>query len=176
MKNFLTKLPLICLLAVICGVFTGCKEEEENGYGSFSVSAKEVGPDFVTLSVTAPASVQMAYQFTKEPMLTTPAVLFKTGVILDVNPGDSFTIEEGIEQDTKYYFCAAAKLDEQNYSDLVSVEFSTEKYGYKDMLTLVKTYLDGYKVHIVVPQATKDRGNVIRYVSTSLACYTLLNN
>lgn len=176
MKNFLTKLPLICLLAVICGVFTGCKEEEENGYGSFSISAKEVGPDFVTLSVTAPASVQMAYQFTKEPILTTPAVLFKTGVILDVNPGDSFTIEEGIEQDTKYYFYAAAKLDEQNYSDLVSVEFTTKKYGYKDMLTLVKTYLDGYKVHIVVPQATKDRGNVIRYGSTSLAWYNLLKN
>ena len=173
MRNLLSKFRLAVLGVVLCGIFSGCGKE---GYGEFSVSVKEAGNDFVSLFITAPSSLEMAYQISKEPMLTTPAVLFKTGTVITVNPADVIEITDDIEQDTKYYFYAVAKVDDQNYSPLISLEFTTKKYEFTELLTLVKPYPDGFKVHITVPQATKDRGNVIRYGSTSLAWYNLLKS
>ena len=76
-------------------------------------------------------------------------------------------------QETSYYLYAVAKLDAQNYSKVIELEFETEAYEFTDLVNVVETYLDGFKVHIAVPKETKERGNVIRYGSTSLAWYNL---
>ena len=149
---------------------------QTDGVGDFALEPTVIGADFVKLAVTAPSEVEIAYVVDKEPLALSPVLLFATGKKLTVAPGDTITINDGIVQETSYYLYAAAKLDAQNYSKVLKVEFTTARYEFTDLVTVVETYLDGYKVHITVPQEVKERGNVIRYGSTSLAWYNLLKS
>lgn len=174
MKKFFNVSLLISLLA-FCGIVAGCVKQED-GTGDFSLSVKNVGADYVELFVTAPKALEMAYIVTEDAQLVTPAVLFATGTVVNVAPGQTLKITEGIWQDRDYYLYAVAKLDDANFSEKVVLDFKTKKYEFDEMITIVETYYDGYKVHITVPQATKDRGNVIRTGSMPLAWYNLMSS
>ena len=174
MKNLIYKSFLCCLAAVF---LWGCKEPagtEEPAKGKFALEIKTVDTDFVEVAVTAPSELEMAYLVSKEPQALSPAVLFVTGTTLKVSPGQVLKITEGVEQNTSYYLYAVAKLDAQNYSEIIKLEFTTKGYEFKEMLTVVDTYLDGFKVHVTIPEETRNRGNVIRYGTTSLAWYNLM--
>lgn len=176
MKNLFYRSFLCCLAAVM---FWGCDEkpvEPDGPQGEFSVELKTVESDFIEVAVTAPAELEMAYVIGTKPQALSPAVLFVTGTTLTVSPGQVLKITDGIVQSTSYYMYAVAKLDAQNYSEIIKLEFTTKGYEFNELLTVVDTYLDGYKVHITVPEDTKERGNVIRYGSTSLAWYNILKS
>ena len=64
MKKFFSKLPLICLLAVVCGMLTGC-DLFGGKSGKFSVSVKEVGSSYVDLEFTGPEATEVAYVLSK---------------------------------------------------------------------------------------------------------------
>lgn len=176
MKNLFFKSALIGLLCACCGLFSSCKEEVGGPSGDFSLSVKKVGADYVELAVDVPAAMEIAYKLTTSPTIINAPVLFATGKVMTVNPGQLLTIRDNVVQDTKYYLYAAAKLDEQNYSEIQALEFTTTSYEFSDLVTLVETYNTGYKVHITVPESAKKAGNVIRYGSTSLAWYNLMKN
>ena len=173
MKSLLKVFRFSVLAALFCGIISSC---ENLGQGDFSVSVKEVGADYVNLFITAPNSMEMAYQISDEPILATAAVLFKTGTVVTVEPAQVIEIKDGLEQDTHYYLYAVARISESEYSSVITHEFTTEKYDFDELVTLVKPLPDGFKVHITVPQSVKDAGNVIRYGSTSLAWYNLIKS
>ena len=171
MKNLVFKSFFFCLMA---GLLVACVEKpvvEETK--DFALEIKTVEADYVEVAVNAPSELEMAYVVSENPQALSAAVLFVTGTTVKVAPGAVIKITDGIVQNTSYHMYAVAKLDAKNYSELIHLEFTTKGYEFKEMLTVVDTYLDGYKVHITVPQETKDRGNVIRYGSTSLAWYNL---
>ena len=174
MKKFFNVSLLISLLA-FCGIIAGCVKQED-GTGDFSLSVKNVGADYVEVFVTAPKALEMAYIVTEDAQLVTPAVLFATGTVVNVAPGQTLKITDGIWQDRDYHLYAVAKLDDANFSEKVVLDFKTKKYEFDEMITIVETYYDGYKVHITVPQETKDRGNVIRTGSMPLAWYNLMSS
>ena len=173
MKNLLKLLVVTALCAFGC-VFTGCQEKLKGN--EFSLSVKEAGADFVKLAVTASKPMEIAYKVTTKAQLMTPAVLFKTGEVIEVANGDVIELREGIQQDTRYYVYAVARFDETTYSERISLEFTTDKYQFTELVTIVETYLDGYKAHITVPQETKDRGHAIRVGSMPLAWYYLMTS
>lgn len=173
MKNLLFKSFLFCLLSAVA---MGCVEKPVEPKDEFGVELKTVEADYVEVEISAPSELEVAYTVATEPQALSPAVLFVTGTTLKVTPGQVLKISDGIVQNTTYYLYVAAKLDAQNYSEVLKVEFTTKEYEFDNMLTVVDTYLSGYKVHITVPEETKERGNVIRYGSTSLAWYNLLKN
>ncbi len=170
MRNFLFKSALCCMLAA---VFCGC-HPDNGGVGDFSLSVKSVGPDYVELDVTAPSSVEMAYMITTEPSAVSPAVLFMTGDTLTVNPGDVVRLGENLQAETDYRLYAAAKLDAQNYSNVVTLEFKTVDYDFERLLSVVDTRYDGFRVRITVPENVKEAGNAIRYSTIDLATYNML--
>ena len=201
MKNSLLKSLSYGFAVMMAGLVMGCgpevipdvqepvdKPEEQPSdttevtdpnIGDFALEVKTIEADCVEFLVKAPYEVEIAYQVLSEPKTFSPAVLFKdvkNSTIVAVAPGDVLKVKENVEQDSAHYLYAAAKLDEKNYSKLVQVEFTTPAYAFTELVTVVDTYYDGYKVHITVPKETKDRGNVIRYGSTSLAWYNLLKN
>ncbi len=176
MKNLFFKSFLAGLAALVLWGCHGNTEGPEESKGSFSLELKTVDADFIELAVTAPAELEMAYAIETEPQALSAPVLFVTGTTMKVAPGQIIRITDGLEQNTSYYLYAVAKLDDKNYSEIVKFEFTTKGYEFNELLTVVDTYLDGYKVHITIPKETKDRGNVIRYDSTSLAWYNLLKN
>ncbi len=153
--------------------FCGCGPEN-GGVGDFALNVKKVGPDYVELSVTAPSKVEMAYVLAEEPQTLSAAVIFLTGKTLSVSPGQTVRIDRGLFENTDYHFYAAAKLNEKEYSKMVELSFSTGEYNFDDLITVVGTYYDGYKVHITVPESTKNARNAIRYGGTSLAWFNVL--
>lgn len=173
MKNLLKLLVVTALCAFSC-VFTGCQEKLKGN--EFSLSVKEAGADFITLSVTASKPMEIAYKVTTKAQLVTPAVLFKTGEVIEVADGDVIELREGIQQDTHYYIYAVARFDETTYSERISLEATTTKYEFNELITIVETYLDGYKAHITVPQETKDRNHAIRAGSMPLSWYYLMTS
>ncbi len=172
MKNLLFRASLICLMAI---GFMGCNPTPgPDNVGDFGLEVKTVGADFIELSVSAPSSVEMAYTVVTEPQVLTAPVLFMTGKTMTVNPGDVIRIADNFQADKSYHLYAAAKLDDKNYSDLITLEFKTEAYKFDRMLTAVEKKLDGYKIHITVPEDVKKRGNAIRYGGTNQAFYNVL--
>lgn len=173
MKNFLKLLVVTALCAFGC-VLTGCQEKLKGN--EFSLSVQEAGADFAKLAVTASKPMEIAYKVTTKAQLMTPAVLFKTGEVIEVANGDVIELRDGIQQDTHYYVYAVARFDETTYSERITLEFTTDKYQFNELVTIVETYFDGYKAHITVPQETKDRGHAIRVGSMPLAWYNLMTS
>ncbi len=171
---------------MLAAAFVGCDQfgpgelpddpSEGKDSTEFALEVKTLAAGLVEFEVTAPKDgLEMAYILNTEPQAYSKAVLFRQGTVLEVSTGDIIRIDRNILQDTDYYLYAVAKLDEKNYSDIVEVEFTTPKYEFDRMLTVVETYLDGYKLHITVPEEVKERGNAIRYNSgTSKAFYNVL--
>lgn len=179
MKRFFMNLRVLAVVAMACVLVFSCKETTggDNYVGDFDLRVKTVGPDYIDVTVYAPHEVSIAYKVAYEPEVTTPVVLFKEGSgshVVSVRPGQELRITDGLIQDTEHYIYAAAKLDDRNYSKIVELQFTTEPYNFDKLITVVDTYLDGFKFHITVPKETKERGNVIRYGSTSLAWYNLM--
>ena len=95
-------MSLIGLLALVCGMFHGCKPETEQS--NFSVSIKEVGPEYVILQVKAPTSVDIAYMHdTKEMRVDNPVMVFASGESLTVKPEDEVRISGDLKEYTQYY-------------------------------------------------------------------------
>ena len=164
----LFNVSLLLTLFAFCMSFAGCQKE---GHGDFSLSVKEVGADYVDLTVTAPNAVEMYYIVSEEPTLVTDAVLKKTGTAMNVEPGMVVRIDKGIVQDTHYYLYAVAALDEATFSGRVELEFTTKNYTFDETVRIVETYYDGFKVHVTVPEKVKEAGHVLRYGYSSLATY-----
>ena len=199
MKNSLMKSLSFGIVALMTGLFIACgpqvTPEPEPGpepgpgpdtekpvdpnVGDFALEVKSLAADYVELLIKAPYEVEMAFQVVENEKMFSPAVLFKdekNSIFTTVAPGDVIKVTKNVVQNSTRYLYAAAKLDDKNYSKVVEVEFTTPAYDFEELVTVVDTYYDGFKVHITVPQETKDRGNVIRYGSTSLAWYNLLKN
>ena len=151
-------------------------EKPEETVADFALELKSVGSDYAEFAVEAAKEIEVAYEVALEPTLYSPAVLFKTGKKVTLKNGDVLKLTENIVQDTEYRIYAVAKLDEANFSEIVVVEFKTSKYQFTELVTLVDTYSDGFKVHITVPESTKNAGNVIRYGSTSIAWYNVMKH
>lgn len=173
MKNLLTRCFLIGLVAVFCGLVSGCEEPKK----PFDLTVSSFGPDYIEVKVTAATPVEMSYVVTTTNQnMSNPAVLYATGTKLNVTDGQIVRITEEIVQDTEYFIYAVAKLDAQNFSAIDVETVKTQKYNFDEIITVLDTYYDGFKLHITVPQEVKKAKNALRYTSASLAVYNKIRN
>lgn len=174
MKNLLTRSFLTGLIAALCVLLSGC---DPKAGAPFSFTIGSYGPDYIELAVTCDVPVEMAYVITTSSQnMSNPAVIFATGTKVNVTSGEKVRITEDIVQDTEYFIYAVAKLDAQNFSDIITATVKTEKYNFDEIITVLDTYYDGFKVHITVPQEVKKAKNALRYTSSSLAIYNKVRN
>lgn len=175
-KNFI-RLSLIGLVAVICGIFSGCNPDSKN---SFSVTVSEVGPEYVNIKVTAPSVVEFAYILdTKEKRVDNPRMIVKeakqSGAYYEaVRPDDVIRVSRGLQENTQYYLYAVAGLDDDTYTEIVTLPFKTGQYNLSELITVVDQAYDGYKVRITVPEETKKRGNAIRFGQCDIMMYNYM--
>ena len=100
MKNLLTRCFLIGLVAVFCGLVSGCEEPKK----PFDLTVSSFGPDYIEVKVTAATPVEMSYVVTTTNQnMSNPAVLYATGTKLNVTDGQVVRITEEIVQDTEYF-------------------------------------------------------------------------
>ena len=175
MKKILSKLPLMAILAVMCGMFTGCDLLNKDN-GKFSVSIHEVGASYVDLAFKGPEAVEIAFIVdTKEQLMNNPSVIFNTGTEAVVNGGDILRITSGIDAETQYYLYLVAKLDAQNYSEIFTLPFETPAFNFDELATVIDRTLDGYRIRLTLPQSTKDAGNAIRWNQCCLMMYNYMS-
>lgn len=173
MKKFFSKLSLICLVAVLGGVLSGC---DLTG-GKFSVSVKEVGAAYVDLEFRGPEAVEIAYILdTKEQRMENPAVIFKSGEEMTVSGGDVVRITKGIDENTQYYIYLVARLDEQNFSEVFTLPFQTSEFNFNELVTVIDRRLDGYRMRLTLPESTKQAKNAIRWNQCCLMMYNYMSS
>lgn len=173
MNKFLIKLPLLGLLAVMCGILAGCEETSSSSGPKFSVSVHNIGCDYVDLKVVKDGCTESVYVLkdAAQDNLNNPQVIFLGGKAFETD-SDGIMRIEGLNAEKEYYLYAAAKIsDAEFYKDIAVLEFKTLPYEFDELVTIVDRYTDGYKVHFTIPQETKERGNAIRFNQSCLMMY-----
>ena len=171
MKKILSKLTVFVLAAVMVAV-SGCDGKRHKG---FSVSVKEVGPEYVEINVNGGDVIRMAYIVDdKEQLMNNPQQLFKKGTEVTVKGGEVIRISLGLKEKTQYYLYACAALNETEFSEIITLPFTTTEYNLSELVTVVDQYYDGYKLRLTIPKETKDRKNAIRYNQCCIMMYNYM--
>ena len=171
MKNFFLKLTFVASMFAMM-VVTGCELQNNK---SFALSVKEVGPEYVEVLVQGGDAIRMAYIIdTKEQLMNSPRQLFKKGTEVTVAGGDVLRISSGIEENTTHYLYAVAALSDTEFSEIITLPFTTTEYNLSELITVVDQYYDGYKMRVTLPKETKERGNAIRWNQCCIMMYNYM--
>ena len=182
MKNL--KFSLFALFAIIAGfAMSACTDDpQEQPQGGNEVIAevtvsKETANGAV-LSVTTQNMQEFAY-IQRDSELAASAI-FVAGTKLTIEEPTKLNTTEvtlqGLEANTPYtlYF-AFRKADGVLYDQVIKVDFTTVGYG-DNVLTVVDQMYDGFAVHIQIPEEVKERGNALRYSTTSMAMFNYMKS
>ena len=171
MKNLLSKIALVALSAAVF-MFAGCDEMKNK---SFSLSIKEVGPEYVELNVQGGDVIRMAYMVDEREMrVENPQQIFKKGTEVTCKGGEVLRISLGLLENTQYYIYACAALSETEFSEIIVLPFKTTAYSLSELITVVDQYHDGYKMRVTLPKETKERGNAIRWNTCCVMMYNYM--
>lgn len=177
MRNF--KSFLIVAMALIAGVAVSSCTKDPNGpkddktTTSVEVTVGDITPNGATITVKSEGIKEFAYIQREDAIDATAIFVGGEKVAIEtteVETSNSIKIQ-GLEPNTAYkYFFAFRDADNNIQSDVKCAEFTTTSYG-DQVLTVVERKLDGFAVHIQVPEEVKERGNALRYSTSSLPMY-----
>ena len=181
MKNI--KHLLIAAVALIAGfAVSACTPDPTHEDGKdtkVEVVVTDVAANGATISVTTKNVKEFAY-IQRDTEIPATAILqsdeFKT-VIEDTETEKTTSITiTGCEAGKTYtYFFAFRLADSSIYEEVKRVEFTTTSYG-DNVLTVVDRMYDGFSVHIQIPDEVKERGNALRYSTSSMAMFNYMKS
>ena len=97
-------------------------------------------------------------------------VIFATGEKGDLKDGQNLVNISGLEGNSEYEVVFAFVVsNDEFYEKTEKLSFRTTDY--EDIFTLVSKGKNNFKMHIKVPESTKEAKNALRYVVTSLPMY-----
>ena len=174
MKNF--KHYLIAMVALVAGfAISACTpdtpEPGPSAKTSIEVLVGEPTPASVEITVKTSGVKEFAYILDKDVPST---AILAGGTKVEIEDttvvSENKVLIQGLEANTshKVYF-AFRQSDNKIYGEVKVAEFTTTNYG--DVLTIVERKNDGFAVHVQVPEEVKQRGNALRYSTTSLPMY-----
>ena len=165
----------IMMVAVVCGIFTGCNPEER-----FSVSFKSASAGYVTLEATVSTPTEVAYLCQENELENQdPALIYMLGKKMTFSKSGEQQLLADIEENTEYHFYLVARLSATEYSQVYSFTFTTESFQFDQLATVVATLPDGFKMHFTMPESVRSttpgtagsRG--IRYTLTDIMSYNV---
>ena len=174
MKNF--KHYLIAMVALVAGfAISACTpdtpEPGPSAKTSIEVLVGEPTPASVEITVKTSGVKEFAYILDKDVPST---AILAGGTKVEIEDttvvSENKVLIQGLEANTshKVYF-AFRQSDNKIYGEVKIAEFTTTSYG--EVLTVVERKNDGFAVHVQVPEDVKQRGNALRYSTTSLPMY-----
>lgn len=178
MKNFFTKILLVSLAAVFCGVFAGCNPKEE--VKQFNVSFKNAGPGYASVMATVPAPTTVSYVISENPQpMLTATILNMTGTKATFyTDGEQQLLDYEIEANKTYYLYLVGLLGE-SFSQMYTFEFETGDFVFDQLATVVGVTPDGFKMHLKMPSTVvkadygKPGSRGIRYSNSNIMMYNL---
>ena len=177
MKNF--KHYLIAMVALVAGfAISACTpdtpEPGPSAKTSIEVLVGEPTPASVEITVKTSGVKEFAYILDKDVPST---AILAGGTKVEIEDttvvSENKVLIQGLEANTshKVYF-AFRQSDNKIYGEVKIAEFTTTNYG--DVLTIVERKNDGFAVHVQVPEEVKQRGNALRYSTSSLPMYNYM--
>ena len=167
------------VVALLAGVaITSCTKSEtpEVKAANVDVAVLESTPNGANIVVTTSGISEFAYIQRDTELAATAILQAGTKVVISepTKETSSDVAIQGLEPNTSYavYF-AFRKADNSIYEEVKRVEFTTTGYG-ENTLTVVERKNDGFAVHVQIPKEVKERGNALRYSTTSLAMYNYI--
>lgn len=183
MKNIINH--LFAVIAFIAGVaIVACTPEPEPGPepeptpgGDATVSVEFVSADQMsaTLKVTVQGIADFAYLLSDKEDLEAVMILGSGEKVEVAETASAQTFDIKVEElspSTTYTMLLAAHIvGGELYPEIIKTQFTTTGFG--QALTVVEQMYDGFKVHITIPEEVKERGNAIRYTTSSLPMFNL---
>ena len=176
MTNF--KHILFAVVALVAGfAISACTPDTPNGPtgtdASIEVVAGEPSATQVEITVKTKGIKEFAYVRRDEAIEAT--AILAGGTKVEIEDATVLTEEkiliQGLEPHKSYkVWFAFRQTDNKIVKDVKCAEFTTVGYG-DQVLTIVERKHDGFAVHVQVPQEVKERGNALRYSTTSLPMY-----
>ncbi|MBQ6612691.1 MAG: hypothetical protein IIX19_03120, partial [Alistipes sp.] len=175
MKNFLHL--LIAFFALVAGIaVSACTPDTpdgpQDGKTSVEVLVGEPSPASVEITVKTTGIKEFAYILDKDvPSTAILAGGTKVEIADPAIQSENTVTIQGLEPNTTHnvYF-AFRQSDNKIYGEVKVAEFTTTSYG-DNVLTVVERKYDGFAVHVQVPEEVKQRGNALRYSTSSLPMY-----
>ena len=166
----------IAMIAVVCGIFTGCNPMEK-----FSVSFKSANAGYVIVDATVTGPTEVVYLCQENALATEdPAMINMIGTKATFSTSGEQKLLVDLKENTEYHLYIVAKLSATEFSQVYSFTFTTGAFEFSQLATVVATMHDGFKMHITVPQSVAQstpgtpgsRG--IRYTLTDIMTYNLM--
>ncbi len=181
MKNF--KHYMFAVAALLIGfAFSACtpdqKEPDQPKPTEMSVelNVASVSSSGAVVEVVTSGVTSFAYLLNESEIPST--AIFGGGTLVEIEDATVSTTTEvsfsGLESQVTYTVYFAARNEEGISETVYPVEFTT--VGYTDVLTVVDRMYDGFAVHIALPDEVIERGNALRYSTTSLAMYNYMKS
>lgn len=174
MKNFFLRIAFAASMLAMF-VMTGCDGGLKGG--RFSVSVKNVGPEYVEIAVKGGEIIDMAYVISKAKYSSSEisaSDVFKKGTEIGVSGGDVVRLSIGIEENSQYYLYACARKNAEEFTKLYVLPFKTKQYDLTELITVVDQYYDGYKLRLTTPDGMKSKKHAIRYNQSCLMMYNYM--
>ena len=184
MKNI--KHLLIAAIALVAGFAINACTPDPNpgpqgggGDTKMEIEVAEVSASGATINVTTQNVKEFAY-IKRDTELPATAILqsdeFKTLIEnTEEVTTSTLTISGCNSGETVTLFFAFRLADNSIYEEVKRVEFTTTSYG-DNVLTVVDRMYDGFSVHIQIPDEVKERGNALRYSTTSMAMFNYMKS
>lgn len=179
MKNF--KYYLFATAALLFGFAMGaCTPDEPVNQGTeakASVVVASVGSSSATLNVVTTGVTDFAYIMNESELPAT--AIFGAGTTVSLEDATVETTTEVVvnrlESESTYVVYFAFRTESGEVMDeVIEAEFTT--VGYTEALTIVDRMHDGFAVHIQIPEDVKERGNALRYSTSSLPMYNYMKS
>ena len=176
MKNF-TKSMLVMCLAIVGFAMAACTPDSTNDgrnevKTTYEVVAGQPSATMVDITVKTKGIKEFAYvQRDTEVPATAIMSAGKKIEIEDANVLSEHTVQiQGLEASSSYkVFFAFREAKTNKLMPVQCVEFTTEAYG--DVITIIERRNDGFHLRVQMPDEVKQRGNALRYSTSSLPMY-----
>ena len=174
MKNLFNY--LVAFAAIIMGfAMSACTPDTPEPGAGVSVAVVVGEPTAATVEITVKTQgiKEFAYVQRDSEVGATAILAAGTKVTIDDTSvaTDTKVNLQGLEPNTAYkVFFAFRQADNKIYDRVECAEFTTGNYG-DNVLTVVEQKLDGFAVHIQIPNEVKERKNALRYSTSSLPMY-----
>ena len=177
MKNTLFSFRWVCviMIALVCGIFTGCNQMEQ-----FSDIFKSVNPGYVVLDVTVNTPTEVAYLCQQDELANKDAsMIFMLGKKATFSKSGEQQLVVDLEENTKYNLYLVARISATEFSEVYSFTFETASFDFDQLATVVATLPDGFKMHFTMPASVREKtpgtpgSKGIRYTLTDIMSYNL---
>jgi hypothetical protein len=146
--------------------FTACSNTDEPTpvVPEMTAAGQATSWDTATVTVSTKSISEWAWMvLPADEQVPSETIIFKDGTVVAGQDGETTLSIDGLERLTKYSFYAAAKyMDgkvEKFLEEVVTTEFTT--LDYSDEITITKVKVDGFDIHVKVPEQVKSGSSVL---------------